>query len=185
MTWALRLAASTNFGKARLVYYMGGVDNWIGAKFNSDIWVDLSKDYAYQTLATNMHGFEQNIRNGTSFIVFNTELRIPFIQLIAGHKVRLNFFNSMQLLLFGDIGTAWTGITPYSDDNCLYTRYVINGPITARINRQVDPWVGGFGLGLRVNVFGYFLRFDYAWGVEDYKIYKPKGMFTFSIGLDF
>jgi WD40 repeat protein len=185
MTWALRLAASTNFGKARLVYYMGGVDNWIGAKFNSDIWVDLSKDYAYQTLATNMHGFEQNIRNGTSFIVFNTELRIPFVQLIAGHKVRLNFFNSMQLLLFGDIGTAWTGITPYSDDNCLYTRYVINGPITARINRQVDPWVGGFGLGLRVNVFGYFLRFDYAWGVEDYKIYKPKGMFTFSIGLDF
>ncbi len=185
MTWALRLAASTNFGQARLVYYMGGVDNWIGAKFNSDIWVDVSKDYAYQTLATNMRGFEQNIRNGTSFVVLNTELRIPFIQLIVGHKVRLNFFNSMQLLLFGDIGTAWTGITPYSDNNCLYTRYVINGPITARINRQVDPWVGGFGLGLRVNVFGYFLRFDYAWGVEDYKIYKPKGMFSFSIGLDF
>lgn len=185
LTWVSRLAASTNFGQSRLVYYMGGVDNWIGAKFNRDIWVDVSKDYAYQTLATNMHGFEQNIRNGTSFLVFNTELRIPFIQLIAGHKVRLNFFNSLQLLLFGDIGTAWTGFTPYSEDNCLYTRYVINGPITAKIKRQVDPWVGGFGLGLRVNVFGYFLRFDYAWGVEDYKIYNPKGMFNFSIGLDF
>ncbi len=185
MTWATRLAASTNFGQSRLVYYMGGVDNWIGAKFNSDIWVDLSKDYAYQTLATNMHGFEQNIRNGTSFVVLNTELRIPFVQLIAGHKVRLNFFNSMQLLLYGDIGTAWTGITPYSEDNCLYTRYVINGPITAKITRQVDPFVGGFGLGLRVSVFGYFLRFDYAWGVEDHKIYNRKGMFNFSIGLDF
>ena len=109
-----------------------------------------------------MHGFEQNIRNGTSFIVLNTELRIPFVQLIAGHKVRLNFFNSMQLLVFGDFGTAWTGLTPYSDDNCLYTRYVINGPITAKITRQVEPFVGGFGLGLRVSVFGYFLRFDYA-----------------------
>lgn len=185
MTWATRLAASTNFGQARLVYYMGGVDNWIGAKFNRDIWVDVSKDYAYQTLATNMHGFEQNIRNGTSFIVLNTELRIPFIQLIVGHKVRFNFFNSMQLLLFGDFGTAWTGLTPYSEDNCLYTRYVINGPITAKITRQVEPFVGGFGLGLRVSVFGYFLRFDYAWGVEDYKIYNPKGMFNFSIGLDF
>ena len=185
MTWATRLAASTNFGQSRLVYYMGGVDNWIGAKFNSDIWVDVSKDYAYQTLATNMHGFEQNIRNGTSFIVLNTELRIPFIQLIVGHKVRFNFFNSMQLLLFGDFGTAWTGLTPYSEDNCLYTRYVINGPITAKITRQVEPFVGGFGLGLRVSVFGYFLRFDYAWGVEDYKIYNPKGMFNFSIGLDF
>ena len=185
MTWATRLAASTNFGKSRLVYYMGGVDNWIGAKFNRDIWVDISKDYAYQTLATNMHGFEQNIRNGTSFIVLNTELRIPFIQLIVGHKVRFNFFNSMQLLLFGDFGTAWTGITPYSDDNCLYTRYVINGPIIAKITRQVEPFVGGFGLGLRVSFFGYFLRFDYAWGVEDYKIYNPKGMFNFSLGLDF
>ncbi len=185
MTWATRLAASTNFGQSRLVYYMGGVDSWIGAKFNSDIWVDVSKDYAYQTLATNMHGFEQNIRNGTSFIVLNTELRIPFIQLIVGHKVRFNFFNSMQLLLFGDFGTAWTGLTPYSEDNCLYTRYVINGPVTAKITRQVEPFVGGFGLGLRVSVFGYFLRFDYAWGVEDYKIYNPKGMFNFSIGLDF
>ena len=185
MTWASRIAASTNFGQSRLVYYMGGVDNWIGAKFNSDIWVDVSKDYAYQTLATNMHGFEQNIRNGTSFVVFNTELRIPFIQLIAGHKVRLNFFNSMQLLIFGDIGTAWTGITPYSKDNCLYTRYVINGPITAKITRQVDPFVAGLGLGLRVSFFGYFLRFDYAWGMEDFKIHNPKGMFNFSLGLDF
>lgn len=185
MTWASRLAASTNFGKSRLVYYMGGVDNWIGAKFNRDMWVDLSKDYAYQTLATNMHGFEQNIRNGTSFIVFNTELRIPFVQLIAGHNVKMAFFNSMQLLLFGDVGTAWTGVTPYSEDNCLYTRYVIKEPITAKIKRQVDPFVGGFGLGLRVSLFGYFLRFDYAWGVEDFKIYNKKGMFSFSIGLDF
>lgn len=185
MTWACRLAASTNFGSSRLVYYMGGVDNWIGAKFNRDIWVDLSKDYAYQTLATNMHGFEQNIRNGTSFVVFNTELRIPFIQLIAGHHVKINFFDSMQFLVFGDIGTAWTGLTPYSEDNCLYTRYVTNGPITAKIKRQVDPFVGGFGLGLRASIFGYFLRFDYAWGVEDMKIYNKKGMFNFSIGVDF
>lgn len=185
MTWTSRLAASTNFGKSRLVYYMGGVDNWIGAKFNRDMWVDLSKDYAYQTLATNMHGFEQNIRNGTSFVVFNTELRIPFVQLIAGHNVKMAFFNSMQLLLFGDVGTAWTGVTPYSEDNCLYTRYVIKEPITAKIKRQVDPFVGGFGLGLRVSLFGYFLRFDYAWGVEDFKIYNKKGMFSFSIGLDF
>lgn len=185
MTWASRLAASTNFGKSRLVYYMGGVDNWIGAKFNSDMWVDLSKDYAYQTLATNMRGFEQNIRNGTSFIVFNTELRIPFVQLIAGHNIKPSILNSLQLLVFGDIGTAWTGITPYSPDNCLYTRYVTNGAITARIKRQVDPFIGGFGLGLRINLFGYFLRLDYAWGVEDYKIYNRKGQFSFSIGLDF
>ena len=185
MTLALRLAGSTNAGSARLVYYMGGVDNWIAAKFNSDISTDLTKNYAYQTLATNMRGFRQNIRNGTSFLLFNGELRVPIVQLIAGHKVGWDFFNSLQLNLFGDIGTAWTGITPYSEDNCLYTRYIDSGPIHAEVKRQVDPWVGGFGIGARVSVLGYFLRFDYAWGLEDWEILNKKGMFMFSIGTDF
>jgi len=185
MTFAVRAAASTNIGSARLVYYMGGVDNWIAAKFNSDIWVDQSKDYAYQTLATNMRGFQQNIRNGTSFALASAELRVPFVQLIAGHKVSFNFLNTLQLNLFGDIGTAWTGLTPYSYDNCLYTRYIYSGPITVMVKRQTDPFVGGFGAGLRCSIFGYFLRFDYAWGVEDFKITNKRGMFTFSIGTDF
>ena len=188
MTLALRLAGSTNFGKSRLVYYMGGVDNWVGAKFNSNIWVDLTKDYAYQTLATNMRGFEQNIRNGTSFVLFSGELRIPFVQLIAKKNVSNNFLNSLQLIVFGDVGTAWTGLTPYSADNCLYTRYVFWGSNYSnwiKIKRQTEPFVGGFGLGLRASLLGYFLRLDYAWGVEDFKIYNKKGMFTFSIGLDF
>lgn len=185
MTLALRCAGSTNAGSARLVYYMGGVDGWIGAKFNRDISVDLSKNYAYQTLATNMRGFRQNIRNGTSFLLFNGELRVPVVQLIAGHKVSWNILNSLQLNLFGDIGTAWTGFTPYSGDNGLYTRYIDNGPIHAEVKRQVDPWVGGFGIGARISVLGYFLRFDYAWGVEDFHIDNPKGVFMFSIGTDF
>ena len=185
MTLALRLAGSTNTGSARLVYYMGGVDSWIGAKFNRDILVDPTKNYAYQTLATNMRGFTQNIRNGTSFIVFNGELRIPIVQLIVGRRVGWNLLNSLQLNLFGDVGTAWTGITPYSEDNCLYTRYIDSGPIHAEVKRQVDPFVGGFGIGARISVFGYFLRFDYAWGVEDWKIANKKGMFMFSICTDF
>ena len=185
MTFAVRLAASANTGSARLVYYMGGVDNWINAKFDSDIWVDQSKNYAYQTLATNMRGFKQNIRNGTSFVLLSGELRVPVVQLIVGHKVSFNFLNSIQLNLFGDFGTAWTGLTPYSEENCLYTRYINSGPISVMVKRQVDPFVGGFGIGARCSLLGYFLRFDYAWGVEDFKIPNKKGMFLFSIGTDF
>lgn len=185
MTLALRCAGSTNAGSARLVYFMGGVDSWIGAKFNRDMMVDQTKNYAYQTLATNMRGFRQNIRNGTSFMLFNGELRVPIVQLIVGHRVGWNLLNSLQLNLFGDFGTAWTGFTPYSENNCLYTRYIDSGPIHAEVKRQVDPWVGGFGIGARFSVFGYFLRFDYAWGVEDMKIDNKKGMFMFSIGTDF
>ncbi len=185
MTFAVRGAASMNVGSARLVYFLGGVDNWINAKFDSDIWVDQQKNYAYQTLATNMRGFKQNIRNGTSFALLSAELRVPFVQLIAGHNLSFELLNSLQLNVFGDIGTAWTGLTPYSEDNCLYTRYIISGPISVMVKRQVDPFVGGFGLGLRCSLFGYFLRFDYAWGVEDLKISNKKGMFLFSIGTDF
>lgn len=185
MTLALRLAGSTNIGSARLVYYLGGVDNWIGAKFNSEMAVDQTKNYNYQTLATNMRGFRQNIRNGTSFALFSGELRVPVVQLLANGKVSWELLNSLQLNLFGDIGTAWTGLTPYSEENCLYTRYIDNGPIHAEVKRQVDPFVGGFGIGARISVLGYFLRFDYAWGVEDFKIANKKGMFMFSIGTDF
>jgi len=185
MTWATRLAGSTNFGTARLVYYMGGMDNWIWAKFDRDNWTDLTKNYAYQTLATNMRGFEQNIRNGTSFLLISSELRVPFVQLIAGRQVKNRLLNSLQFLVFGEIGTAWTGTTPYSPDNCLYTRWIYDGNISIKINRQVDPWVQGFGMGLRASLFGYFLRLDYAWGLENMQIYKKNGMLMFSLGLDF
>jgi len=185
MTWATRLAGSTNFGTARLVYYMGGVDNWIFATFDRDNQTDITKNYAYQTLATNMRGFQQNIRNGTSFLLLTTELRVPFVQLIAGRLLSSKILNSLQFLVFGEIGTAWTGVTPYSKDNCLYTRWINSGNITAKVTRQLDPWVQGFGMGLRASLFGYFLRFDYAWGLENMQIYRKKGMLMFSIGLDF
>ena len=185
MTLALRLAGSTNTGSARLVYFMGGVDTWVNAKFNREISVDLTQNYAYQTLATNMRGFKQNIRNGNSFLLLNSELRIPIVQLIVGHKLSWNLLNTLQLNIFGDIGTAWTGFTPYSENNCLYTRYIDSGPIHAEVKRQVDPWVGGFGIGARFSILGYFLRFDYAWGVEDFQISDKKGMFLFSICTDF
>lgn len=185
MTFAVRFAGSTNTGSARLVYFLGGVDNWIGAKFDRTMMVDPTQNYMYQTLATSMRGFMQNIRSGNSFMLLSGELRVPIVQLLVGHKLSWNLLNSLQLNLFGDLGTAWTGFTPYSETNCLYTRIIDNGPIHAEVKRQVDPFVGGFGIGARFSIFGYFLRFDYAWGVEDLKIDNKKGMFMFSLGTDF
>jgi hypothetical protein len=185
VTWTTRFAGSTNLGSGRLVYFMGGVDNWVAAKFNSDITVDQTKNYTYQTLATPMRGFRQNIRNGTSFVLLNTELRFPIVQLITGRLNTYNFWHSIQLIAFGDIGTAWTGVNPYSDENSLYRRVIESGSMTATVKRLVDPFVAGFGVGARASLAGYFLRFDYAWGLEDWRMLEKKGMFSFSIGLDF
>ncbi len=184
IVWANRLAASTSFGKNRLLYYMGGLDNWWFAKFNSNIYVDTSINYTYQALATNMRGFEQNIRNGTSFFVLNSELRFSVIQFIMNKPLKNNFLNSLQLIAFGDIGTAWTGISPYSENNSLFKQIIVSGPsIKITLHKQTEPIVAGFGMGLRFLLMGYFLRFDYAWGIENYKI--NKGIFYASLNLDF
>jgi len=164
---------------------MGGIDNWIGAKFDETVTIDPNKPYTYQTLATNMRGFDQNIRNGNSFALINTELRVPFLQLITGRRLGNTFFNSMQANVFFDVGTAWTGLTPYSANNSLYIRYIDVGNIHAIVKRNIDPIVCGFGAGLRTYLFGYFLRFDYAWGIEGGYLRNPKGQFTFSLGTDF
>jgi outer membrane protein assembly factor BamA len=184
LVWANRFAASSSIGKNRLIYYMGGVDNWIFPKFNQDINIDTSINYTYQTLATNMRGFTQNIRNGTNFFVLNSELRFQIVQCFSRKPLRSDFLQSLQLILFGDIGTAWVGLHPYLNNNSLFTKTIQSGDIKITLKRIVEPIVGGFGLGLRFQLLSYFIRFDYAWGVENYKI-SDKGVFYLSFNLDF
>ena len=181
--WANRFAVSTSFGASPLIYYMGGVDNWVFPKFNYDTPIDYSQNYAYQTLATNMRGFNQNIRNGNSFAVINSELRFPIFQYFAKTPLSSGFLRNFQLVGFGDIGTAWNGPSPYSKENSLYTRYVDSGPFHISVEVQKEPIVGGFGFGARIHLLGYYIRGDVAWGVDDYKIGSP--VYYFSLSLDF
>lgn len=181
--WANRFATSTSFGKSKLIYYMGGVDTWLTPKFTREAPIDYEQNYAYQTLATNMRGFYQNVRNGNSFAVLNSELRFPVFRYFANRPVRSDFLNNFQLVAFGDLGTAWTGLTPYSDDNALFTRVIQKGGIMVTVREQRQPLVGGLGFGARARILGYFLRADYAWGIEDMVVNKP--VFYISLSLDF
>jgi Tol biopolymer transport system component len=181
--WANRFAASSSFGKQKLIYYMGGVDNWLWPKFNEDINVDQNQNYIYQTIATNMRGFSQNIRNGNSFFVVNSELRFPVFNYFSNKPVKSEFLNSFQIVGFGDIGTAWTGLNPYSEDNSLYTSIVQQYPVTVTIKTQREPIVAGYGVGVRGLLFGYYIRADWAWGIED-GVTQPN-VFYLSFSLDF
>jgi len=183
LIWANRFAASTSFGNNKLLYYMGGVDNWLFPSYNVTTPVAFDQNYAFQTLATNMRGFAQNIRNGNSFFVYNTELRWPVFRYLFNRPIRSDFINNFQIVAFGDVGTAWTGVSPWSEDNQLFTRYIYRKPLFIKVEMQKDPVVEGFGFGARTRLFGYFLRGDLAWGVEDGRIQKP--VFYFSLSLDF
>jgi hypothetical protein len=185
LIWANRLAASTSFGKEKLLYYLGGVDNWFSPQ-DTLVPVQQNVNWAYQTVATPLRGFAQDIRNGNSFALLNSEIRFPIFHYLVNHPIKSDFFNSFQIIGFGDFGTAWTGPTPYSNENSINTAIISSpgNPITVILNTQQSPFVGGFGGGLRTRILGYFLRFDEGWGVSDAGIQK-KPISYFSLSLDF
>ncbi|MCW3083246.1 MAG: hypothetical protein JWP12_612 [Bacteroidetes bacterium] len=183
LIWANRIAASTSFGKQKLIYYMGGVDNWFGAKFDNSTNIATDQNYAYQTLATNMRGFYQNVRNGNSFAVINSELRFPIFKFLYKRPIRSDFIQNFQVIAFCDVGTAWTGPSPYSDKNSLNTQTIQQNPLVITLNTQHDPIVAGYGWGIRSRLFGYFIRLDRAWGVQDGIVLKP--LWQLSLSLDF
>lgn len=181
--WANRFAASTSFGTYKLIYYLGGVDGWLFPKFNQMTSIASDQNYIYQTLATNMRGFQQNVRNGNSFAVMNSELRFPIVRYFANKPMRSEMFYHLQLIGFADVGTAWTGPNPYSEENSLYKTVYHAKPITVIVYNQKEPLVGGFGWGLRTKLLGYFVRADWAWGIED-RVITPR-VFYLSFSLDF
>ncbi len=183
LIWANRFAYSTSFGNNKLIYYMGGVDNWLFPEFNPYTPVDPEQPYAYQTLATNLRGFDQNIRNGNSFAVINSEIRFPIFKYFANRPIKSDFASNFQIVGFGDIGTAWTGTHPWSNDNFLFTNNINRPPLNITVKVQKEPVVGGFGFGARTRLLGYFIRGDVAWGVEDGKVLPA--IFYLSLSLDF
>ena len=94
-----------------------------------------------------------------------------------------DFFKNLQIIGFGDIGTAWNGPSPHSRENAINTNEIPFGNGSIILDSQKEPIVGGMGFGLRSRLFGYFLRFDWAWGIED-GLVKPN-VFYFSLGTDF
>lgn len=181
---ALRSAGATSFGSDRILYYLGGVEGWAVPSFNEDIGVPPEKNFSYKAIAAHVRGFRHNIRNGTTFLLGNAELRVPIFQYFSRRKVGSSFLRNFQLTGFYDIGTAWHGTGPNSDENSFNTAEISQPPLyTVKLKYFRDPVVMGYGAGLRMSLFGYFLRFDYAWGIESRAIQDPR--FYFSIGTDF
>jgi hypothetical protein len=162
---------------------MGGVDNWFSPSFDNTTNISQSQKYAYQTLATNMRGFFQNVRNGNSFAVINSELRFPIFKYFFKRSISSDFIENLQAISFGDVGTAWNGKSPYTDNSTTNTTIIDANPLLITINSKHDPLVAGIGWGLRTRLFGYFVRFDRAWGIQDGIILDP--ITYVSLSLDF
>ena len=189
--YAGRIAGSASLGTGKVIYYLGGVDNWLDLSFGIDkdyffdrsVNINPNENYLFQAVATNMRGFSQNIRNGSNFAVINQELRLPVIQIFANYPLNSSFWYNLQVIGFFDVGSAWSGWSPYDDKNYYNTITVERPPFTVIVDIDRPPFVYSYGLGLRTKILGYFIRFDWAWGMEGNYAHDRK--FYFSMGLDF
>lgn len=186
--FASRLAAATSFGTEKLLYIMGGTNNWLFPKYDAGTPTP-TDNFAYRTSIASMRGFRQNIRNGNTFILTNQEIRLPIFRYISRRPLKSTFWNNIQLVAFVDAGIAWSGKNPFSLDNPINTRIFTSNDISGSPTVQIkikyfrDPTILGYGLGVRTMLFGYFARLDYAWGVETKVVQKP--LFYLSMGTDF
>ena len=185
--FAIRAAGATTFGSEKMLFYLGGVENWLFPRTNNESQIPDPDGFAYKAQAANMRGFRTNIRNGSSFAVLNAELRVPVFKYFA-KRIRSSFFRNFQMIGFFDAGTAWHGLTPYSKDNPLNTRTITTTSsnadiITVKVNYFKDPIIAGYGVGVRSVLFGYFVRLDYAWGIETREVQEP--LIYLSLGTDF
>jgi len=185
-TWALRVAADFSWGSKKIIYYLGGVDGDLllnDSKFNSNNTPAPDQTYAFQSLAVNMRGYNQNVANGNNAFVINSEIRLPIFSTFFNQPVNNAFLRNLQLVQFLDLGTAWNGkYNGIKRPSEIYT--ATNNPITVKIDAGgLGPFAGGYGFGVRSTLLGYFLKFDVAWPMKGVFVGKPLGYFA--LGLDF
>lgn len=181
---ALRVGAGISMGSEKILYYLGGADNEIIPQFNEDGRNNYRYTYAYQTVAPSLRGFKSNVRSGNNHLLSNIELRIPPFQYIFGKNMQSRLLRDFQLVGFFDVGMAWEGRDPYDPNNPINFVEIEHPPILhAKVQYFRDPFVMGYGAGVRINLLGYFLRGDYAWGVDSGATLKPR--IHVSLGYDF
>jgi hypothetical protein len=189
---ATRLAYGQFAGRAAKQYLLGGMDNWVFNERDSRPVDDPllitqgvdNRDILFTKLATNMRGFPINKLSGNSFLLLNAELRLPLIRYFYRGPITSNFFKNLQFVGFSDIGTAWTGSSPFSRQNSLNTTVAENGPFRAVVTNFKNPFLIGYGAGARTLLFGYYFKFDVAWGVEDFVV-NPSPRYYLTLGYDF
>lgn len=181
--WATRAAGDFSWGSQKVIYYVGGVDNWLKPRFNGANQPDPDAEYTYQSLAVNLRGFDQNVANGNNAVVLNSEVRVPIFSSFFNKPINNAFLRNFQIVQFFDLGTAWNGAYDAIErPNVLYQTQ--GNPLTIKVKAGgIGPFAGGYGFGARSTILGYFLRVDAAWEMNGF--FKGKPLWYFAMGLDF
>jgi len=193
MVFATRFFYGRFWGNNQPNYLLGGLDNWITTtnpttKEGTDNPLILTaetdnSDILFAEFLTGLRGFNFNTLYGANAMLFNAELRIPIIKLFHRGPIASNFFRNLQFVGFYDIGSAWTGNSPFATENEINTVPIESGSFFIRVKNYKNPWLSSYGTGVRTMLLGYYVKFDIAWPVEDYVVQDQR--YLVSLGFDF
>ncbi|AFK03734.1 hypothetical protein Emtol_2598 [Emticicia oligotrophica DSM 17448] len=186
-----RISYSRSLGNSPKVTMLGGVENAINRTIEPSngqtvgVPRDL-RDILFYDFSGNLRGFNFAKLYGTSHLLTNLELRLPLAQYVSKGSLTSNFLRNLQFVGFTDVGTAWYGNKgPFNRQNSLNTEVIGGGTnsFRATVTNFKNPFLVGYGFGVRTTILGYFVKADYAWGLEDKEVSSPK--LYLSLGYDF
>ena len=184
ITFNNRIAIGQSFGSSNIAFTLGGLDGWIGAR--RDGGVERSEHYNFQQEAyvTHLRGYNQNVRNGNKYAVYNSEIRVPIIRYLNLPWYR-EFWQKLQFVGFGDLGTVWVGPSPFSDENPFSTDiyHTEGNPIKVTANYEIDPILKSIGWGVRSKIFGYYFKAERSYPHHNGRFYDA--VWQVSTVLDF
>jgi len=193
---ALRGSFGRSFGQSPKSYVFGGMDNWLGNStgaggVKNPLEISAGVDHTdimFTKYVTNVRGFKYNAQSGNSYFLVNAEVRLPIIKYFYSGSISSAFLRNFQFVAFTDIGAAWYGASPFNGNNSLNKKIIApsannSSSFEAEVNNYRNPFLYGYGLGARTFLFGYYVKLDVAWGIQDSVQLSPRFYFTF--GYDF
>ena len=177
-------------------YLVGGMDNWMFNSFynppaNRPEPSPVRNPYGLENSNllfadfVDLRGFDYDEIRGRNALTFSTELRLPLFSYLTRGTITSNFVKNFQLVGFYDIGSAWNDAAPWEKVNDQNTE-VINttgSPFVIVLNNFNNPWLQSYGAGLRTVLMNYYVKFDVARPVRNYKTEDLK--FYFTLGYNF
>jgi WD40 repeat protein len=193
IVWATRVSFGAFTGPSPKQFILGGVDNWLNASRDPDLtYSAFPADLFYQQFALPLRGFQYGTRTGPRHLLFNTELRVPIVQYLAGNaQIGSGFFRNLQLIGFFDAGSAYSGANPFTANNSYNTQIIpapnsnstTTSPFLATVINYRNPFLYGYGAGARTTLLGFYAKYDLGWGVQDGTPLPPRH--NISLGYDF
>lgn len=171
-SFVVRLSGGYSAGANPQKFFLGGIENWINRKFaTGDVPLESATDFVFLTPALPLRGYDYAERVASKYGLLNLELRFPLIRYLVTGPLPLLFSNILGTA-FIDAGTAWD-----KNSKLRFFEKNQNGNIVTK-----DLLIGT-GVGARVFLLYFLVRFDVAWAYDFNKFSSPK--FYISLGADF